>query len=138
MEELIYDIQDKIDSYLDENSMRFLAAVEFAGAWTEGIYLAIDDSRKKPAEIGPALVEQMVLLENTIKGLKSHPAKDDKRLKEIITSFEKVLNSYKGFESVKKANSNKNFEAPALSSAEFETLAKEIEKLRSSIVTPVK
>lgn len=80
----------------------------------------------------------MVLLENTIKGLKSHPAKDDKRLKEIITSFEKVLNSYNGFASVKKANSNKNFEAPSLTSAEFETLANEIEKLRSSIVTPVK
>ena len=138
MEELIYDIQDKIDSYLDDNSMRFLAAVEFAGAWTEGIYLGIDDSRKKPEEIGVTLVEQMILLENTIKGLKSHPAKDDARLKEIIRSFDKVLSTYNGFASVKKANANKNFEAPVLTSAEFETLAKEITKLRASITSPVK
>ncbi len=80
----------------------------------------------------------MVLLENTIKGLKSHPAKDDKRLGEVISSFEKILSTYKSFDSVKKSNANKNFKAPTLSADEFESLAKEITALRNSIVTPSK
>ena len=138
LEELIYDIQDKTDMYLDDNDMRYLAAIEFAGAWVEGIYLGIEDSRKKEGELGVALVEQMVLLENTIKGLKSHPAKDDKRLKEVITSFEKVLSTYKSFDSVKKSNANKNFEAPVLTMTEFDALSKEITTLRNSIVSPGK
>lgn len=138
LEELIYDIQDKTDVYLDDNDMRYLAAIEFAGAWVEGIYLGIEDSRKKEGELGVALVEQMVLLENTIKGLKSHPAKDDKRLKEVISSFEKILSTYKSFESVKKTNANKNFEAPTLTMAEFDALSKEITELRNSIVKPGK
>lgn len=138
LEELIYDIQDKTDMYLDDNDMRYLAAIEFAGAWTEGVYLGIEDSRKKSGELGAALVEQMVLLENTIKGLKSHPAKDDKRLKEVIGMFEKVLSTYKGLASVAKANANKNFESPQLTADEFEILAKEITTLRNAIVTPGK
>lgn len=136
LEELIYDIQDKTDVYLDDNNMRYLASIEFAGAWTEGIYLGIDDSKKKGSELGVALVEQMILLENIIKGLKSHPAKEDQRLKEVISSFEKVLATYKGFETVKKAGSNKNFTAAELTAVEFEALAKEITNLRNSIVSP--
>ncbi len=138
LEELIYDIQDKSDTYLDDNDMRYLAAIEFAGAWVEGIYLGIDDSRKKGGDLGVALVDQMTLLKNTIKGLKAHPVKDDKRLNEVISKFEDLLNTYSAFESVKSANANKNVEVPVLSSEEFETLASKVTALRNNIVTPSK
>jgi hypothetical protein len=135
--ELIYEIQDKSDAYLEDNDLKYLAAVQFAGAWAEGIYLGIDDSKKK-GDLGTALVDQMVLLKNTIKALKKHPAKDDKRLQEVIGLFENVLSTYEGLESVKKANKNINFEVPKLTPAEFDQLAGKITELRNSIVSPSK
>lgn len=135
--ELIYEIQDKSDAYLEDNDLKYLAAVQFAGAWAEGIYLGIDDSKKK-GDLGTALVDQMVLLKNTIKALKKHPAKDDKRLQEVIGLFENVLSTYEGLESVKKANKNVNFEVPKLTPAEFDQLAGKITELRNSIVSPSK
>jgi len=37
LEDLIYEIQDKSDAYLQDNDLRYLAAIEFAGAWAEGM-----------------------------------------------------------------------------------------------------
>jgi hypothetical protein len=122
---------------LEDNDLKYLAAVQFAGAWAEGIYLGIDDSKKK-GDLGTALVDQMVLLKNTIKALKKHPAKDDKRLQEVIGLFEDVLSTYEGLESVKKANKNINFEVPKLSTEEFDQLANKVTVLRNSIVSPSK
>lgn len=133
LEDLIYDIQDRSDVYLDDNDMRYLAAVQFAGAWAEGMYLGTEDARKKGGDLGKAMVEQVILLENIIKGLKKHPAQDDARLKQMIQKFETVLTTYNSFEGVKKANQNKNFEVPVLTKAEFEKLANEIAILRADI-----
>ncbi len=135
--DLIYDIQDKSDAYMDDNDLKYLAAIQFAGAWAEGLYLGIEDSRKK-GDLGTALVDQMLLLKNTIKGLKKHPAKDDKRLQAVIKMFEDVFNTYNNLESVKKADSNANFEVPKLTPAEFDTLAKAVTDLRNNIVSPTK
>lgn len=135
--DLIYDIQDKSDAYMEDNDLKYLAAIQFAGAWAEGMYLGIDDSRKK-GDLGTAVVEQMLLLKNTIKGLKQHPAKDDKRLQKVISMFEEVFTTYNNLESVKKAAGNANFEVPKLSADEFDTLAKSITDLRTNIVSPSK
>jgi hypothetical protein len=135
LEELIYDIQDKSDAYLQDNDLRYLAAVEFAGAWAEGMYLGIDDSRKNVKGLSVAIVDQMTLLRNTIKGLESHPSQDA-RLKAVIGMFQDVLATYEGFETVKKAGKNANFKAPELTSEEFDTLASKIVSLRNGIVSP--
>jgi hypothetical protein len=135
LEELIYDIQDKSDTYLENNDLKYLAAVEFAGAWVEGMYLGIEDSKNK-TDIGVAMADQMILLENTIKGLRKHPSKNDKRLKSVILKLDDLMNTYNTLESVKTANKNVNFEAPQLKPAEFETIATKIKALRTSIVSP--
>ncbi|ASS49336.1 MAG: hypothetical protein A3D31_03570 [Candidatus Fluviicola riflensis] len=135
LEELIYDIQDKSDAYLQDNDLRYLAAVEFAGAWAEGMYLGIDDSRKNVKNMSIAIVDQMTLLRNTIKGLESHPSQDA-RLKTVIGMFRDVLTTYEGFESVKKAGKNVNFKAPELTVEEFDALSSKIVSLRNGIVSP--
>jgi hypothetical protein len=135
LEDLIYEIQDKSDAFMQDNDLRYLAAVEFAGAWAEGMYLGVDDSRKKQAQMSVAIVDQMTLLKNTIKGLESHPSQDA-RLKEVIGMFRTVLTTYEGFASVKKAAKNVNFEAPKLTPEEFDILAAKIVTLRNGITTP--
>ncbi|MDH4471197.1 MAG: hypothetical protein QE487_01240 [Fluviicola sp.] len=135
LEELIYDIQDKSDAYLQDNDLRYLAAVEFAGAWAEGMYLGIDDTRKNVKGLSVAIVDQMTLLRNTIKGLESHPSQDA-RLKAVIGMFQDVLTTYEGFETVKKAGKNANFKSPELTTEEFDSLASKIVSLRNGIVSP--
>jgi len=135
LEDLIYEIQDKSDAYMQDNDLRYLAAVEFAGAWAEGMYLGIDDTRKKESTMSVAIVDQMTLLRNTIKGLKSHPSKDA-RLIEVIALFQDVLSTYEGFVTVKNTAKNVNFKAPQLSAEEFDKLADKIVSLRNGIVSP--
>ncbi|WP_300660572.1 hypothetical protein [Fluviicola sp.] len=137
LENLIYDIQEKTDVYMEDNDLRYLGDIQFAGAWIEGMYLGIDNT-KEQAEIGKALVEQMSLLKNIIKGFKSHPGQEDARLKEVIALYEGVLNTYENQPSVKKVSKNINIETPELTEAEYQALAKEVKKVRDNIVKPGK
>ncbi len=136
LEELVFDIQEKTDDFLADNDLRYLAAVQFAGAWVEGMYLGIDNVREKgSANIGNAIVDQMALLKNTVKGLKSYP-NGDKRITLVANDLELILETYEGFESVKTAQEFDYYVTPKLSSAEFETLAKKIESVRFRIINP--
>lgn len=137
LEDLIYDIQEKTDVYMEDNDLRSLGDIQFAGAWIEGMYLGINNT-KGQAEIGKALVEQMSLLKNIIKGFKSHPAQEDVRLKEVIALYEGILTTYENQPSVKKVSKNINIETPELTEAEYQALAKEVKKVRDNIVKPGK
>ncbi|WP_343606011.1 hypothetical protein [Fluviicola sp.] len=137
LEELIYEIQEKTDVYMEDNDLKYLGDIQFAGAWIEGMYLGIDNTKEK-SEIGKALVEQMSLLKNIIKGFKSHPAQEDARLKEVIALYEGVLNTYESQPSVQKVSKNINLETPELTDAEYQALAKEVKKVRDNIIKPGK
>jgi hypothetical protein len=137
LENLIYEIQERSDIYMEDNDLRYLAAVQFAGAWIEGMYLGIDNARTKE-DIGLAIVEQMSLLKNIIIGLKANPVKDDARLNDLIAKYEVVLTTYQGFASVKAVGGNVNTEVPQLSKEEFDKLAEKITTLRNNVVSPSK
>lgn len=133
LEDLIYELQDRSESYLQDNNLRHIAAVQFAGAWIEGMYLGIEDAEKK-GNLGIAIVDQMSLLENTIKGLESHPSKD-KRLKEVTAQLRGILSAYEGFSTVKKTEKNLNLRAAQLTPDEFQLLAQKITALRRNIIS---
>ncbi len=137
LQDLIYDIQDKSDQYMENNDLKYLGAIQFSGSWIEGMYLGIENNKDK-SEIGKLLVEQMSLLKNIIKGFKSHPAQEDARLKEVIKMYEGILNTYEGMASVQKVSKNINRQTPQLSDAEYQSLANEVKKVRSNIVKPGK
>ena len=137
LQDIIYEIQDKSDEYMENNDLKYLGAIQFSGSWIEGMYLGID-AKKDKTEIGKLLVEQMSLLKNIIKGFKSHPAQEDARLKEVIGMYEGILNTYEGMASVKKVSKNINRETPELTEAEYHALAKEVKMVRSNIVKPGK
>lgn len=137
LQDVIYEIQDKSDEYMENNDLKYLGAIQFSGAWIEGMYLAIDNT-KQTESIGKSLVEQMSLLKNIIKGFKSHPAQEDARLKEVIGMYEGILKTYENMASVKKVSGNINVETPELTEAEYQALANEVKKVRSNIVKPGK
>jgi hypothetical protein len=135
LESLIYDIQEKSEEYLQENDLRYLAVVQFAGSWVEGMYLGIDNAVKKDSKSSAAaLVDQMNLLKNIIIGLKTYPTKDE-TMNHVISSMKEIQATYSEFESVIEAGKNTNFEAPVLSKTELQTLAEKIKKLRTDIVS---
>lgn len=135
LEDLIYEIQDKTDVYMENNDLKYLGDVQFAGAWIEGMYLGVEQYSQKQ-DIGKTLVQQMSLLKNILKGLNSNPAKEDARLKAIISNFDAILNTYEGFASVKKVGKNINVETPQLSADEFKALSEKVIGARTSIVNP--
>ncbi|HRP52757.1 MAG TPA: hypothetical protein PLI97_04550 [Fluviicola sp.] len=137
LEDLIYDIQDRTDVYMENNDLKYLGDIQFAGAWIEGMYLGIDQTKER-LEVGKTLVEQMSLLKNILKGFKSHPAQEDVRLKEIIGLYEKILTTYQGLESVKKVGNNINVETPKLTEDEFAALANKVVAARNNVVKPGK
>lgn len=136
IEELITEVQEKLDTYLEDNDLRHIATVQFAGAWVEGLYLGIDDYKKKNS-IGEALADQMALLKNILTGLNNQSSKDA-RLQEIIGKLNGLLTTYEGFTSVKNASENKNNPVPQLTPEEFDQLAAGITALRTNIVSPSK
>lgn len=136
LQDVIYEIQDKSDEYMENNDLKYLGAIQFSGAWIEGLYLAIDNT--KETNVGKSLVEQMSLLKNIIKGFKSHPAQEDARLKAVIKMYEGILSTYENLASVKKVSKNINIETPQLTEAEYQALAKEVKMVRSNIVKPGK
>jgi hypothetical protein len=137
LQDLIYDIQDKSDEYMQNNDLKYLGDIQFAGAWIEGLYLGIDNAGDK-TEVGKSLVEQMSLLKNILKGFKSHPAQEDVRLKEVIKLYEGVLKTYENMASVKNVSKNINVKTPELTKEEYQALAKEVKMVRANIVKPGK
>lgn len=137
LQDLIYEIQDKSDEYMQNNDLKYLGDIQFAGAWIEGLYLGVDNAGDK-SEVGKSLVEQMSLLKNIIKGFKSHPAQEDARLKEVIKLYEGILKTYENMASVKKVSKNINVKTPELTEEEYQALAKEVKMVRANIVKPGK
>lgn len=134
-EDFIYELQEKSEDYLQSNDIRYIAAVQFAGAWVEGMYLGIDKAMKSPAsKISGVVADQMNLLSNTLKGLKAYPDSDT-YLESVIASLEETQKIYNELENVKKAGTNPNVKAPVLSKNDFELLAMQIQKVRSNIVS---
>jgi hypothetical protein len=135
LEDLIYEIQDRTDVYMENNDLKHLGDVQFAGAWIEGMYLGVEQYSSKQ-DIGKTLVQQMSLLKNILIGLNNNPAKEDAQLKKITASFQSILTTYEGLASVKKVSANINVETPQLSEAEFKALAEKVVSARSAIVNP--
>lgn len=136
IEDLIYDIQERSEEYIQDNDIRYLAVVEFSGSWTEGMYLGVKDIEAKKssnANLSVTVIDQMNLLKNIIKGIKTYPT-SDQTLNEVIDRLNAIQELYNNFESVKTAASSKTFVSPKLSDAEFKQLAAKIIELRNYIV----
>lgn len=135
LEDLIYEIQERSETYLENNNLRHIAAIQFAGAWLEGMYLGCDKALSEGGKMSTALYDQMTLLQNTVKGLQAYKHSDE-RLRNVTKGFTDIYDTWTKFDSVEKAGKNKNFEAPTLTSAEISTLVVKIRALRNAVVEP--
>lgn len=135
VENLIYEIQERSEEYMQDNDIRYLSIVQFSGSWTEGMYLGIKDlelSNKSKEQLSVTLVDQMGLLKNIIKGIKTYPT-NDPLLNKVSSSLTTVFNTYNNFQSVQEANTADTFASPKLTDEEYKTLSAKIIELRNII-----
>lgn len=130
MEDLLVDVHEASQEYLQNNQLRFLSIIQFAGAWTEGMYLASFDFEKKDQNvISNKIVDHMTLLNNTIKGIKLYEDRDED-LQKVLDGLIDIQSAYNNYESVKSAEG-----MPKLTSDEINTFKNKIHEVRSLIIS---
>jgi hypothetical protein len=131
---LLFEIHERTEMVLESNENKHQTVVHFAGAWVEGMYLGTKvATEKNNTELGTAVVNQMIILENMIEGLKAYPDQNEE-ITSLTTSLSDVLDTYYNFESVKK-NENLDHFDPTLTKEELNILKDKIVSIRQSIVT---
>jgi hypothetical protein len=130
LEELLVDIHERSQEYLEDNDMRYLSAIQFAGAWIEGMYLAsYDFSTKDPIEVGYKLNDHMTLVNNTIRGLEMYK-NPDTAIEQVLVGLQELDLLFSSFTSVQTAE-NKAF--PQLSPEEIQAFVEKIREIRGQI-----
>jgi hypothetical protein len=138
IEDYIFEIEDKAESYFENNDLRHVAIVQFAGAWIEGMYLGIKNQEiQSNDDLAITLADQMILVETILKGLNSYPKKDA-YLEKVHACFKKIDQTYANFPSVKNHTGNNNEAPPILSVKELDQLGKTIVATRMMITNPIK
>jgi len=130
MEDLLVDVHEASQEYLQNNQLRFLSVIQFAGAWIEGMYLAsFDFDQKDHKVISNKIVDHMTLLNNTIKGIKLYEDRDED-LQKVLDGLIDIQTTYNNFESVKNAEG-----MPKLTREEINVFKKKIQEVRSLIIS---
>ncbi|HLV41532.1 MAG TPA: hypothetical protein VKY37_04580 [Brumimicrobium sp.] len=130
MESLLIDVYERSQEYLENNEMRVLAAIQFSGAWFEGMYLATFDlDKKEKKKLSHTVVDHMSLLKHAIKGLEAYTDRGA-NIDELLTEMKSLQNTYNELRSIKEA---KGF--PELTLEEIKVVATKIHKIRSLIIS---
>lgn len=130
MEELLVDVHEASQEYLQNNQLRYLSIIQFAGAWVEGMYLASYDFDQKDQKIiSNKIVDHMTLLNNTVKGISLYKDRDED-LQKVLDGLIDVQTAYKNFDSVKHAEG-----MPRLTSEEINTFKTKIRDVRTLITS---
>ena len=137
VQSMIVEIHEKSQEYLEDNEMTHVAAIHYAGAWSEGMYLGVNDYENNPdvnkESVGFKLTEQMEILKNIIKGLED-PKNENADLDWVITDLKAIQTSFDGFESVKAYLASDDSEELMLTDDEIMTLGSMIKDIRLKIV----
>ena len=101
LEDLLIDLHERSQEYLQDNDMRQLAAIQFTGAWVEAMFLAAHDFNDEISlDVSAKIDDQMTLLDNAIFALKSFEDRDQD-LQEVLNELKTLQETYTSFDSVK-------------------------------------
>ncbi|MFK8037767.1 MAG: hypothetical protein AB8B74_05715 [Crocinitomicaceae bacterium] len=135
IQNIIVEIHERSQEYMEDNGMEHVAAVHYAGAWNEGMYLGYTDYKANPnnENTGFMLCEQMEILDNIIKGLKD-PKNAEAGIDFVITGLEGIRAGFEGFDSVLAYRASDQNTDLVLSDAEINKLGALVSELRDNIV----
>lgn len=129
---IIIEIQERTDNYIDENGLKSLATTVFTGAWTEGMYIGVKATAGEDrSKITGRLVEQMTILDNLITAMQFYH-KHDGATVEVIEKLKDIRDYFNGIEAIENRDggSVKNIQ---INFSEIKTIADKIVELRAMI-----
>jgi hypothetical protein len=102
IQNILVDMHERTSAFMDNQDLKGVAAIHFAGAWLEGMFLGSNDVRNKDNdEIANLLIEQMSILGNIVKGLNRYPGEHNK-MDKLVHSLKNIETNFNNFESIKK------------------------------------
>lgn len=132
IEQILIDVHEKTEMYLEDNELKYFATIQFAGAWIEGMYLGSQNAlSKKNDDLGMMLIEQLGILSNLVKGLKSSSG-EITEVSDLAAQLEDLKNTMEGLESVKKFD--QGGQIVHLTDEELKLIAEKVKAVRDSIV----
>lgn len=133
--EVMVQIQENIDMFIDDNNMQNMANIMFAGAWIEGMYIGVKaTSNEEETQITGRLIEQMVILDNLVKALSSVENKSG-NLEEIEKSLISLRDYFNNLDEI-KGKQNINYKEVEIGIDKLKEIANRVVKMRNSIVEP--
>lgn len=102
IQNILVDMHERTSSFMDNQDLKGVAAIHFAGAWLEGMFLGSNDVRNKNNdEIATLLIEQMSILGNIVKGLNRYPG-THAEMDKLVHSLKNIETNFNNFESIKR------------------------------------
>ncbi len=134
IEQILIDVHEKTEMYLEDNELKYFATIQFAGAWIEGMYLGSQHAlTNKNDDLGMMLIEQLGILSNLVKGLKSSADQGDlAEVKDLANKLDELKQAMENLESVKKFD--QGGQIVKLTDEELKLIAEKIKALREEIV----
>jgi len=127
---VLVSVQERLDEYVDDNDERFMHVTIMTGAWVEFMYLGYK-AGDEVENINHKLSEQMTLLGNLMKGLRTNPS-GDPRITDLVSSLSDLQSTYKSLNSV--INNPSQEESPTLTTEEIKEIGTKVELVRQSLV----
>jgi hypothetical protein len=130
---VMIDIQARTDMFVDDNNLQDVTYIIFAGAWIEGMYIGVKATdHNKTHQVSGRLVEQMTILDNLVRALRSNK----NQTSEMETITKKLVELEKFFNQLEENKNSQNiasFKDYKLSPEHLEQLSTTIIDLRNSI-----
>lgn len=134
--DVMIQIQENMDMYIDDNDLQSTANIMFAGAWIEGMYIGVKATNEETeGKITRRLVEQMVILDNLVKAL-GGVDNASSEIESIKTQLDELQTYFNGLEEVKAMTSGQ-VKKVELSIDHLRVIADKIIEMRQAIVEPV-
>jgi hypothetical protein len=131
--EILTELQERLDEYVDDNDERFMHACIFSGAWIESMYLGYKSA--EDLSMGRKLTEQMTILDNIAIGLSKNPSNDES-INKLVEDLHATRAIYENFEAIKTLEDSEepDFSLLEISDEEVELLGQKLEQIRNSFV----
>ena len=130
---VMIDIQMQTDMFVDENNLQDVTHIIFAGAWIEGMYLGVKASNTSNQHvISGRLVEQMTILDNLVKALRSNNNQTDD-IEQLTKDLNKLDKFFMRLEENKNSQNIASFRDYKISKAHMDELSIIITELRTRI-----
>ena len=130
---VMIDIQMQTDMFVDENNLQDVTHIIFAGAWIEGMYLGVKASNTGNQHvISGRLVEQMTILDNLVKALRSNNNQTDD-IEQLTKDLNKLDKFFMRLEENKNSQNIASFRDYKISKAHMDELSIIITELRTRI-----